>query len=232
MFRYSAAREARRETNELAADDFAQIPGDIVFVGAEQHLYAFVANSCASGTSSCLAWASATGGMVTSPTVSGGQVYIGSADDELYAFNVLGGAQEWTGADGGAIHSPPAQANGVIYVGSDDGKLYAFSEASCSSGGTSCAPLWTGATGGAIDSAPAVANGVVYVSSSDGKLYEFSANGCGSATCSPLGTQTPGNGVYRNSSPAVAGGAVYIGALGGNPPPAFDGASVQAYSLF
>ncbi len=97
----------------------------------------------------------------SSPATTGGVVYVGSSDGNLYAFAVgcssLGGACTpiWKGATGGAITSSPAVAGGDVFVGSADGKLYAF-KVGCGTGGATCTPLWTATTGGAIDSSPSV----------------------------------------------------------------------------
>ena len=58
--------------------------------------------------------------------MANGVVYVGSADDNLYAFSATTGAQLWSAATGSSIVSSPAVANGVVYVGSDDDSLYAF----------------------------------------------------------------------------------------------------------
>jgi outer membrane protein assembly factor BamB len=63
-------------------------------------------------------------------------VYVGSSDDNIYAFSASGttncaGTPKtcqplWVGATGGPIYASPAIADGVVYIPSDDGKLYAF----------------------------------------------------------------------------------------------------------
>src|SRR5439155_14154109 len=139
-------------------------------------------------------WTGATGNAITSsPAVAGGVVYVGSYDDNLYAFDAAGAtncsggpptatcAPLWTGATGDFIISSPAVAGGVVYVGSRDDNLYAFDAAGttrCSGGPPTktCTPLWTAATGDWVDSSPAVVGGTVYVGSDDHKLYAF---GCG-----------------------------------------------------
>ena len=85
--------------------------------------------------------------LMSSPTVAGGVVYVGSFGHKLFAFDASGcGAKKcqplWTAATGGSIESTPTVSDGVVYVGSDDGKLYAFDAAGC--GAETCKPLWTG----------------------------------------------------------------------------------------
>ena len=74
--------------------------------------------------------------------MNNGVVYIGSNDDDLYAFDAAGSRHRsgsptichplWTGVTAGPVESAPAVADGTVYVGSDgpntlyDGDLYAF----------------------------------------------------------------------------------------------------------
>jgi outer membrane protein assembly factor BamB len=108
----------------------------------------------------------------SSPAVANGIVYIGAADQNLYAFNASscraaqGCDPLWAAPTGGVITSSPTVANGVVYIGSADGKLYAFDA-------HSGALLWTTTTGGSISSSPAVAYGMVYIGSADNQLYAF-----------------------------------------------------------
>src|ERR1017187_3624227 len=72
-------------------------------------------------------WSAATGNYIqSSPAVASGVVYVGSADNNLYAFNAATGQRIWTAGTYRSVLSSPAVANGVVYVGSDDAKLYAF----------------------------------------------------------------------------------------------------------
>jgi outer membrane protein assembly factor BamB len=221
-----------------AGTDIAAPPtvaGGVVYVGSSYYLYAFDA----AGVSGCTAgmgprmcnplWMGQTGGSIeSSPAVSGGVVYVGSEDGNLYAFDATGvngcsGAPKtciplWTAKAGDPLYYPivssPAVANGVVYIGSYNGKLYAFDAAGvtgCGGSPKTCSPLWTGATGGNIDvSSPAVANGVVYIGSLDRKLYAFGTScNSGGGTCTPLWTGDTGGAI--SSSPAVANGVVYVG---------------------
>jgi outer membrane protein assembly factor BamB len=60
--------------------------------------------------------------------VANGVVYLGSADNNVYALDASTGALLWsypTGADN-AVGSSPAVANGVVYVSAGGGNMYAF----------------------------------------------------------------------------------------------------------
>jgi outer membrane protein assembly factor BamB len=169
----------------------------------------------------------------TEPSVVGGVAYLGSAPNNLYAFDAKGSMNcagppttsctpLWTDTTGGESAFGSAVVNGVAYVGSFDGKFYAFDAhgtTNCSGSPAVCSPLWTATTGGPIETAPTVANGTVYVPSDDGTLYAFDAAGnhnCSGTpkTCGPL-WQAPTSGPI-DSSPAVANGSVFVGASDGN----------------
>ena len=76
-----------------------------------------------------LKWSFTTGTYISSSPAIGadGTIYVGSADNNLYAVNP-DGSQKWSFTTGSAVHSSPAiGADGTIYVGSFDNKLYAIS---------------------------------------------------------------------------------------------------------
>ena len=99
-------------------------------------------------------------------------VYVGSDDNNLYAFNALTGAPAWVAVTGDDIQSSPVlnSSNTIVYVGSLDGNLYAFNA-------LTGAPVWVAGTGGIIRSSPVLnsANTIVYVGSFDNNLYAFNA---------------------------------------------------------
>ena len=158
-------------------------------------------------------------------------VYIGSTNDNLYAFDAAGKTNcsgtpticspLWSGNTGGSIETAPAVANGVAYVGSTDDDFYAFDAAgvtNCSGTPTTCSPLWSAATAGPIDVSPAVSNGVVYVGTDRANAYTFNNlyafDAAGVTNCS--GTPTTCNPLWTYEvetlalgAPAVADGYVY-----------------------
>jgi outer membrane protein assembly factor BamB len=73
-----------------------------------------------------LKWRFLTGaGILSSPAVAFGTIYVGSDDGSLYAID-REGELEWKFTTGGPIETSPAIGpRGVIYVGSSDGYLYA-----------------------------------------------------------------------------------------------------------
>src|SRR5215470_13945538 len=68
--------------------------------------------------------------ILSSPAVSGGLVYFGSNDHNVYALDAHSGALRWKFATKGRVTASPAVAAGVVYVGSYDGKFYALDAAS------------------------------------------------------------------------------------------------------
>jgi len=145
-----------------------------------------------------LAWAFKTGDEVySSPRVTGGVVYVGSADQHLYAIDAITGSQRWRYPTEGSVTSTPAVADGAVYVGCDDDHLYSVDAAT----GTT---RWKFLTGAAIHSSPAVVQGWVYVGSRDHRVYAIDAR-----TGEERWHFTGGD--WFNSSPKVAGNTLYIG---------------------
>jgi len=69
-------------------------------------------------------------GAVSSPTVAGGAVYVGSGDGHLHAVGAADGRPRWRVRLGGGVHSTPAVHDGAVYVGGGAGGLYALGEPS------------------------------------------------------------------------------------------------------
>jgi outer membrane protein assembly factor BamB len=167
-------------------------------------------------------WKFKTGGaIVSSPAISAGTVYFGSADHTFYAVDEQTGQLRWKFATQGRVNSSPAVAAGRVYFGSYDGTFYALDAASG-------ALQWKFATGGErrfsarhlhgaepaaevmpdpfdfFLSSPAVAAGSVYFGSGDGNVYALDA-GSGAVRWK----FHTGNVVH--ASPAVANDTVYVG---------------------
>jgi outer membrane protein assembly factor BamB len=152
------------------------------------------------------AWTFATGnGVDSSPAVVGGNLYVGSTDDNLYSLNATTGAVNWGGPInfGCKIESSPAVANGVVYFGCDNGVLYSVNAATGVQGWSS------GAGGNNVVGSPTAANGVVYVGDSLGNVFAFNATGG-----TLVWQYTTGGPI--TSAPAVANGVVYISSGDGN----------------
>jgi eukaryotic-like serine/threonine-protein kinase len=77
-----------------------------------------------------LKWKFHTGGMVIgSPAVTGGKVYDGSTDGNLYAVDAESGALQWKFEVKSRIPSSPAVWEGIVYFGAYDGTFYAVDAA-------------------------------------------------------------------------------------------------------
>lgn len=167
-------------------------------------------------------WAFKTEGWVlSSPALSGGLVYFGSDDKNLYAIDASTGAEKWKFSTGGPVRSSPAVVAGTVYFGSYDGNFYALEA-------TSGKLKWKFETAGEKQfeakglhgylpraqtvpdlwdfflSSPAVDAGLVYFGSGDGNVYALDAE------TGQLKWKFATQGVVH-SSPAVAGGVVYFG---------------------
>jgi outer membrane protein assembly factor BamB len=142
------------------------------------------ANQTASGSGPgtlSLEWKFTTGaGVLSSPTIVNGVVYVGSQDKNVYALNAYTGAKLWNYSVTFPIRSSMAVANGKVYTGADDGNIYCLDA-------TSGTLVWKTPAGGIVynnigldmvylRSSPIVLNGKVYVGSLDGKLYCLDAN--------------------------------------------------------
>jgi outer membrane protein assembly factor BamB len=102
-------------------------------------------------------WSYSTGNYVlSSPTVADGTIYVGSKDENLYAFDASTGSTEWSTSLGADVDSSPTVVNGTVYVGSDNNNVYALDASSGSK-------EWSYSTGNYVLSSPTVADGTVYV---------------------------------------------------------------------
>ena len=150
-------------------------------------------------TAGDLAWSAMTGGPIeSSAAVANGDVYVGSYDGKVYAFNYRTGAPSWTFTTGGEVTSSPTVVGNTLYIGSGDHSVYALNART----GTL---IWSYTTGGEINSStPAVSNGIVYIGSDDHKLYALNAT-TGAAVWAYA------TGSFIEDSPAVSNNAVYFG---------------------
>lgn len=148
----------------------------------------------------------ASGGIHSSPVVSGGYVYIGSGlvmmgGQTFFQLNSSNISQKIAEFDTGSeIATAPAVAGDFVYLSGADHKFYQFNASNISQ------KIAEYTTGNAVYSSPAVSDGYVYVGSDDGKLYQFNASNI-SLKIAELDT-----GNFMPSSPAVSGNYVYMGA--------------------
>ena len=153
------------------------------------------------------------GDVVSSPTVLGQTVYVGSGDGRLYALDRGTGARKWAFDAGNPITSSAAVGGGAVYFGTRDGHFFAVDAAS----GRQRWKLATGAvvpwpwgheSGDVYTSSPAFVDGVVYFGAGDGRVYSADA-----ATGKEKWRAQTGGRV--RGSPAVDASRVYVGAADG-----------------
>ncbi len=169
-----------------------------------------------------LKWKFATGDrIIASPVASGGAIFFGSDDHNVYSVDAGSGRQNWKFVTGGPVPSTPAVAGGMVYFASYDGKFYALDAQSGK-------PKWKFQTGGerrfeakglhgqmpknqtfadSFDvylSSPVVAQGSVFFGSGDGNVYALDA------TTGALRWKFQ-TGDVVHASPAFDRGTVYIG---------------------
>ena len=162
------------------------------------------------------------GDVISSPTVAGQTVYVGSGDGRLYALDRTAGTRKWAFAARNPIPSSPAVGGGAVYFGTRDGQFFAVDAASGRQRWkVSTGPLvpwpWGHESGDVYTSSPAFANGVVYFGAGDGRVYAVDA-----ATGKERWRAQTGGRV--RASPAVDASRVYVGAADGRVY-AFDRAS-------
>ena len=135
-------------------------------------------------------------GVVSSPAVADGYVFVGSKDCKLYCFNASTGQLLWDFTTGGEVDSSPAIYDGCVYVGSYDGWVYCIDIATGM-------PSWVSMVGGEVQSSPAVVDGFVYVGSGKQEIYCFNASNGNLVWVFPASSRV-------DSSPAVSDGVVYV----------------------
>jgi eukaryotic-like serine/threonine-protein kinase len=167
-------------------------------------------------------WRFATGDrIISSPVFSGGVIFFGSDDNNVYAVDSASGRQIWKFVTRGPAPCTPAVAGGLVYFGSYDGHFYAV-EAQTGR------LRWKFATGGEkrfeakgihgflpknqtiadpfdiFLSSPVVTRGAVYFGSGDGNVYALDA-----ATGDLRWKFATGDVVH--ASPAFDSGTLYVG---------------------
>jgi outer membrane protein assembly factor BamB len=104
-----------------------------------------------------------------SPAVSGGVVYIGAYDNNLYAVNAADGNLLWKYATDGGLPGSPAVYQDLVFIGSEDRRLHAVS----AKGGRL---QWTYYTDGPVRSSPRVGEGHIFFGSDDCNLHAVNLN--------------------------------------------------------
>ncbi len=98
------------------------------------------------------------------PMLSNGTLYVGSYDNNLYAFDAATGEAKWKYASDGGITGKAASFENNIYFGSEDKRLHVVSSRSGK-------VVWTHYTDGPVRSSPRIAQGHAFIGSDDGFLH-------------------------------------------------------------
>jgi outer membrane protein assembly factor BamB len=157
---------------------------------------------------------------LSSPTIVGGTLYIGSGDQHVYALDARTGTERWRFATGDVVHATPAVADGVVYIGSWDRNLYALDAATG-------AERWRYTTGNdtviynqiGIASSAAVKDGLVFVGGRDGKFHVVDAR------TGAMRWIHDNRGGWTIGSPATRDGVVYFATSDGRRFKALDAAT-------
>lgn len=171
----------RRRTDGPVFSTAAAGAGSVYFASRDGRLYSVRA------TDGALIWSHRFGRhltpfnywdyMLSSPTLVGTTVFIGSGDGHAYAFDARSGRVRWSFDAQSRIRSTVVVRDGVVVFGTMDGHVHGISQRDGS-------PLWKFATAGAaktfadedndttsVYTSPAVADGRVAIGGRDGQLY-------------------------------------------------------------
>lgn len=138
----------------------------------------------------------------SSPVVYEDQVYIGSADGNVYALKAASGQISWTFKTGQKVRATPIIDNGILYIGSWDGTVYAL-DAKTGRGN------WQIPIGGQIQTTALVCNGLVYTASRKASVVALDAQ-----TGRLIWEFDYGHNNWVESSPVLDGKLIYIGSSG------------------
>ncbi len=142
-------------------------------------------------------------GVLSTPAVADGRVFVDSQLYYVYALNAADGSQIWNYTTDEEVYAAPLFWDGLVYVCSFDGYVYAFN---ASTGQIDWKFLTPANLGGYsfLDSAPAISNGVLYVGTESAGLIALDAKNGSELWKFDSGGQIP-------ASPIVFGVVVYFG---------------------
>ncbi len=186
-------------------------PKSAMFRGGPEHLGVYQG---AGPTLVGLAWRAPTDGdVVSSPTVAGGVVYVGSNDGHVYALDLTSGERRWRSNLGSQVSSSPAVGGGLIYAAAGDGSVHALDATTgARRWRITTRPLlrfpWGHESGDYYLSSPTYVNGLLVFGAGDGGVYAVDAR-TGSIRWR---VQTEGR---IRGTPAIAEGRVFVGSFDG-----------------
>jgi outer membrane protein assembly factor BamB len=140
--------------------------------------------------------------IIAQPLADGDRVYVGTADDMVYALEADTGEEVWRFTAEQAIWGQPTVADGRVFISSLDRSLYALDEDDGSE-------LWRVSFDGAMPSKPTVVDGRVYVGGFDSIMHALDA-----ADGSEVWSFEAEDWIW--TSPALADGLLYFGSSSGD----------------
>ena len=152
---------------------------------------------------------------LSSPTVVGEILVIGSGDGNVYAFDRLTGNERWRFETQARVRSTPAVADGTVYVGSMDGSLYSIDLATGTqewrfdTEGRSLSSVDFGFDRKSLQSSPTVSGNSVYIGSREGFMYAVDR------TAGTLRWRFDHEVSWANTTAAVSDGVLYAGTSDG-----------------
>jgi eukaryotic-like serine/threonine-protein kinase len=200
------------ETRAPDAVESTQVPGATsMFRGGPSHTGTY---SGGGATLAGLAWRAPTDGdVVSSPTIVGQVVYVGSNDGALYALDLATGARRWRIELGSPVASSPAVGGGMVFVSTRDGSVVGVDAVRGVkrwrlTTGKVIPFAWGHESGDYYLSSPTYVGGQIVVGAGDGYVYAVDA----SSGTLRWKTRTAGR---VRASPAVVDGRVYVGSFDG-----------------
>ena len=134
LWKYAMIPEKGRYNNNWSPVTPA-IKGDVVITGSsdgtvyaidiknKEKLWEFKTGS---SMFRCAAYITNYVSLLSSPTISGNLVYIGSGDGRIYALDIKSGEKKWEYDLGVPVLSTPAISGNMLFVGAYDGNVYGF----------------------------------------------------------------------------------------------------------
>jgi outer membrane protein assembly factor BamB len=155
-----------------------------------------------------LVWHSHLNGILSTPAVVDGVIYVGDSNDrrhDVHAIDAATGLEVWRFQTEWSVSASPTVVDGIVYITSLDGFLYALDAATGDE-------IWSNQLSGFFasgsESSPAVVSGKVYAIAEGGTIRALDA-----ATGNLLWQSPCGGFSGSGPSPTVVDGVVYVGAL-------------------
>ncbi|HSM58998.1 MAG TPA: PQQ-binding-like beta-propeller repeat protein [Candidatus Sulfomarinibacteraceae bacterium] len=140
--------------------------------------------------------------VVASATQADDQIFVGTADNRLYALDASDGSVQWEFETAHSIWAQPLYNEGIVFIASLDNSVYALS---ADNGDL----LWQTELSGSVASSPVLQDGLLYVPSFDRVLHALDAE-----TGQEQWSADAENWIW--GSPEIGNGTVYYADINGN----------------